>query len=406
MQLYVPPNADRLLVVISDIEMGAGGPTDDFPHTAFLADLIRRYTQPPYDTLKVEMVFNGDTFDLLKTALDERYPRAITAAIAKQKFDRVLAVHGPFFDALRDFVSHGDNVAHFIVGNHDFELLFADVQDAIRERVDPTHPDRIQFPGFELDIGEVHIEHGNQADPLFMVDERRLFIDHHGESILNLPWGCTAVIDVALPLQPYLYHLDRLKPRKQVFNLLPEVKELIISAYWKYWTRDYWGDFLRGRDPTKTVSWTMFREIVGRFSTQNPDLDVGERYQRALTATRGHELTLIGHLHQPAWWSYAGRKLLQTGCFRDEYRLLGRTGGLKPIPKVYAEVYLKGDVLVRSQLVELEGPPAPEGHMPDDIFAVVAAVLPLLGTPGERAADARAQEQQERREARQHKKSR
>ena len=36
-----PPDADRLLVILSDIEMGAGGWIDDFPHSEWLGQLIR-----------------------------------------------------------------------------------------------------------------------------------------------------------------------------------------------------------------------------------------------------------------------------------------------------------------------------------------------------------------------------
>ena len=50
-----------LVVVLSDIEMGAGGILDDFPHTDFLADLIASYQRLPHRDTPVELVFNGDT---------------------------------------------------------------------------------------------------------------------------------------------------------------------------------------------------------------------------------------------------------------------------------------------------------------------------------------------------------
>ena len=384
MDCNIPPQADTLVVSISDIEMGAGGPTDDFPHDDFLAALLRRYAQPPYDRLAVTLVFNGDTFDFLKTSLYGTYPRHITAETGVDKLERIAAAHPVFFEALRDFLAAapGRNTAQFVVGNHDLELLFEDVQDRIRQRVGHAG---CHFPGFSLDIGDVRIEHGSQGDALFRMDERQLFLPFRGDHILNLPWGCTALIDVALPLQPYLYPLDRLKPRKLVLELMPEVKALLIGAYWRYWTRDYWGDMLRGRDPIKRISWTMFRELVYRFGSQDPDVRVGEHYQRPLMADKGHRLTVIGHLHTARWWSYGDRKILQTGCFRDEYMLADRGGELRPIPKTLAEIYLHGGRVVTSSLIELAGPPAPEGHMPADIFSVVSQVIPLIGSHAERA---------------------
>ena len=397
MRLYVPPDADRLLVVLSDIEMGAGGPHDDFPHDAFLAELLLRYTQPPYDRLKVELIFNGDTFDTFKTSLFGAYPRHISAQVALDQFNRVATAHPTFFAALAEFlrVGAGRSQVHFIVGNHDLALLFEEVQAAIRALIGE---EGVHFPGFEMDVGDVRIEHGNQADVMFKMDPRELFVSYRGERILNLPWGCTALTDVALPMQPYLYFLDRLKPRPLLLELLPEVRELLVGAYWRYWTRDYLGDVLRRRDPVRTLSWTMFREVIYRFNSLDPELSVGEHYQRALSATKGHRLTLIGHVHRPAWWSYGNRKLLTTGCFRDEFMLRDGGRAFDPIPKVYAEVYLQGDRLVRSHLVEVDGPPPLPGHMPDDLFAVVKDILPLMGTRSERDALAVEEAQQAARE--------
>lgn len=390
---YTNTRADHLVVVISDIEMGAGGPTDDFPHDDFLADIIRSYAAPPFDTMKVSLVFNGDTFDFLKTSLYGSYPRHINASLAVEKLHRVREAHPTFFSAVSDFLAAapGRNEAHFIVGNHDLELLFSDVQELIREAIGQPG---VSFPGFAMDIGDVRIEHGNQSDPLFRMNERALFLPFRNDHILNLPWGCTALIDVALPLQPYLYPLDRLKPRKLLLELMPEVKSLLTGAYWRYWTRDYWGDMIRGRDPVKRISWTMFRELTYRLGSRDPDLNLGDHYQRALMADKGHRLTVIGHLHAAHWWSYGDRKFLQTGCYRDEYMLSDRGRHLTPIPKVHAEVYLRDNRLVRSQLIEVEGPPPPPGHMPDDIFSVVQQVIPMLGSADERAGIERDQERQ------------
>ncbi|MFT4975098.1 MAG: hypothetical protein ACI8S6_000985 [Myxococcota bacterium] len=397
MDLRIPDRADHLIVAISDIEMGSGGPMDDFPHDEFLADLIRGYAEAAYDKLGVTLIFNGDTFDLLKTSLYGVFHRHITAALAVEKFTRIADAHPSFFEALRDFLdtSPGQNAVVFVVGNHDLELLFPEVQDCIRQRIGAPG---ISFPGFAIDIGNVRVEHGSQGDPMFRMDERVPFVLLNGEKILNLPWGCTSVIDVALPLQPYLYPLDRVKPRKQLLELLPEVRQLLVGAYWRYWTRDYLGDMLRGRDPIKRINWTMFRELVYRFGSRDPDLSVGAHYQRALMADRGHRLTVIGHLHSAGWWSYGDRKFLQTGCFRDEFMLTDPGRQLSLIPKVYAEIYMVGERLVRSQLVELIGPPSPPGHMPVDLFAVVQHVSPLIGSKAEREGVEQAQAQQIRRE--------
>ena len=68
-----------------------------------------------------------------------------------------------------------------------------------------------------------------------------------------------------------------------------------------------------------------------------------------------------------------------SGAFRNEYMILNDGCALRPIPKSYIECYLKDDVPIRSRFVELEGPPAPAGYVPDSIFDIVPCVREMLG---------------------------
>lgn len=386
-----PPGADRLVVVMSDIEMGAGDVTDDFPHTEFLAELIASYDQ--HVDLDVDLVFNGDTFDFLRVDVDGHYPRHITAEIAMTKLDRVAEVHRGFFQAIDAFLRTGrrERRVHFVAGNHDAELVFKVVQDALRARCGGS--DRISFPGFELEIGELLIEHGSQGDVMFRMDPGQLFAGERGE-LLNLPWGTLALLEVAIPLYPALYHLDRVRPRDRLFEALPELKELLLGRSWKYWTRDYLRDWFNKSDPMKKISWAMIKEIVYRFTSVNTDASIQGYYSRALRDDDRRRLYVVGHVHQAGWWSWGDKKLLQTGCFRDEFML--RDGGSVqvPIAKCYAEVFMEGSEVRRSHLLELDGPETPA----PSIFEFRPVILDLLGNREERRAAAAAQASHEARE--------
>lgn len=395
------PGADRLLVVVSDVEMGAGGNYDDFPQSDFLGALMLRYNQPPYDGVAVDFVFNGDTFDLLKTSHQDGYPHHVTAEVAAGKFQRVAAAHRGFFQALGEFLRFSGPArrAHFLVGNHDLELLFPEVQQAILDQLgEGLPPWAVSFPGMELDIGEVHIEHGAQADPLFRVDPGRPFLKQEQGPILNLPWASVAIKEVALPLQPVLHHHDRLRPRRQVFELMPEIKELLVGTYWRYWTRDYLRAWRSRTDPVKRVNWTMFKEIAYRFGSLDPNTSTGDTFQKKVSESRRVKVCLLGHEHRPGWWSVDDRKVLRTGCFRNEFMLdpEGRTQTL--MPTVYAEVWLQGHRVVRSSLVEIDSPPPPPGYVPDSIFAVLPQIRALLGSSQDRKAVEEASLAQEKKE--------
>ncbi len=399
-------DVDEVMVVASDIEIGAGGATEDFPQSAFLGDLFLRYCAPPFAHLPVTLVLNGDSFDLLKTPLkDGTFPVHVSEEIAVAKLERIIAAHGPYFERLRRFLAYDGAPRDliFVVGNHDMEVFFPGVQERLRQEL--GNSDRIAFPGLRHQHGLVHVEHGQQHDPLFAIDAHHPFLSWEGETILNLPWGTLALLEVAMPFLPELHQIDRLKPRDEVLDALPEVRELLLSAFWRYWTRDFWQRYWRSRDPLRRVSWTMLQEVAYRFSTGDPDVSMQD-CRRLLHGRRDDTLLiLLGHEHEPAWWNEGERRVLRTGCFRNEYAadLMGTHHRL--LPKVYAEVYLNDGVPLRSRLVEVNAPPPPADNLPGSLDAIVSRV-PLLRQAAHlddapRAAKARAAQRD--READEHK---
>ncbi len=386
---------DRLMVVMSDVEMGAGGPTDDFPNSPWLADVIRRYLSPAYDDLDLDLVFNGDTFDLLKTSFRDAWPHHVTSEVAAGKMARVAEAHPHFFFALREVLERRGARAnvHFVAGNHDLELLFPAAQDVVRDLT--ARDERVRFHGHGFDLGRVHVEHGSQLDPLFRVDPAQPFLEHEGEPVLNLGWTSVALLDVVIPLQPILHHLDRLRPKKLVLEVLPEVKELLTGIAWSYWTRDWWRDYFGNRDPIKRVTWTMLKEVVWRLASLEVDVAMGDELQKQMSTSDRYDLYVVGHQHDPGWWSFGNRKVLRTGALRDEYMLSDGGYVQTPINKTWAEVLLAGDDVVRSHLVEEPGPPRPPGTMPVSIFDVLPQVRALLKPPAARVDEQVAQKTQE-----------
>lgn len=389
---------DRLLVVFSDIEMGSGGPLDDFPHSRHLGDLLLSYTFPSYDGLAIDLVFNGDTFDLLKTPFQGRYPSLITEAIALDKMDQIAGAHGPFFEALRIFLGRTGKrgAVHFLPGNHDTELAFPALQRRIRQLIGDE--ERVNFPGLAMELGRVHIEHGSQFDPLFQVDPQRPFVERAGEPVLNLAWGTVALLDVAMPLHPLLYHHERLKPRRRVLELIPEIRELLTTSFWNYWVKDYLRDFFRGTDPLKQISWTMLKEAVLRTASGDPDVTTGTSLQQRMIEHDDFDLYLIGHEHEPGLWNLGLRRVIRTGAMRDEFMI--SDGEVQtPLPKSYAEVWMAGDEPVRSHLVEREMPVRSLEQMPASLFEVVPTLRRMLASPEQRRDQLAAQKAQEAQES-------
>lgn len=364
--------APHLVVVISDIEMGAGGAIDDFPQSPWLLDWLEQL--PEADRL--DLVFNGDTFDFLKTTVDGLFPRHIDPVIALAKWQRIEAAHSVFLEGLgRWLLAEPDRHAHFVVGNHDLELQFPEVWEALAARIGA--PKRTHYRGLSMEIGELHIEHGQQTDTLFQVDPLIPLLDFEDRRLLNLPWGAVALLDVALPYRDLVFHLDRLKPRHRVFELVPEARKLAIDAYWRYWTRDWWVDLLHG-DPLKKVSWGLFREVLYRLGSGDAEIAPSQVWYARMDAAAHTRVWCVGHYHRPGWWERADRKVVFTGAFRNEFAVEqdGATG--RPIANTYAVFWMHDNRVAHASLVEVEPPPIPDDYAPIDVQGIREAVRERL----------------------------
>jgi UDP-2,3-diacylglucosamine pyrophosphatase LpxH len=387
-------HSNKLHVILSDIEMGGGGKEDDFPHTHFLASLIRSYNGAQYKDLTVSFVLNGDTFDFLKTSVHGLYPHLINEEIALEKLARVEAAHAEFFVSLKEFLAHDPKRRLiFLVGNHDPEILFPSVQERIRSLC--GHREQVEFPGFNWDDGDVHIEHGAQRDSMFNMNEDKPFIIYKGDSYLNLPWSSVCLLNVVLPMQKDFYLLDRMKPKKLLIEILPEVKDLLMGKFWSYWTKSYLTEYLKSADPLKKVTWPMIKEMVKRSSNFSAEVEMDQFFHKKMQESERTRLYMIGHQHEAFVWSYGNRKVIQTGCFRDEFMIESAGKSLVPIPKSYAEVFMYNHQLVASRLLEISCP-----EQRDFIPALPHSFLPKLkehlGTADEQMKEKMAMEREEK----------
>lgn len=394
-----PSGADGLVVALSDIEMGEGGPFDDFPHDAWLAELIAARVAGLPDDFRIDLVFNGDTWDFLKTSAQGTFPAHIDAGVALDKLGRVSAAHPRFFEVLTDFLARGApgrRRVSFIVGNHDPEILFPEVQSAIHALL--GNAPGVSFPGASLRIGDIHLEHGQQSDSMFAMDFEKPFLSQAGRDILNLPWGSVTLLSAAMHLQPLVFQYDRMKPREQLLTLLPELRELLLDAFFRYWTGDYLKSLWAGSDPLTRLSWVLFKEVIYRFGTHNPDVTVSDRWTEALQRSDDVRLVVLGHEHRASWWSFGDRKILRAGCLRDEHMISGDGRRITPLPKVWVEAWTRGERVLWSALIEALGPPSPPGHIPESIFDGLAAIRAGLGPSEERASRLSARAEHEARE--------
>ncbi len=315
---------DRITLVVSDLHIGSGHRKgvvnfyDDFRHDSQLAALLRRYSQGRYEGTDVELVLNGDIFDLLKVHVRGQFPERITEPIAVHKLRRCLAGHPKVVRALTGFLGVRHKRITLLPGNHDMEFVYPQVQRTFCEAVaaKPTDP-RMRFvvdrPEHRIE-GGVEIHHGHQFEALHAFDWRRLFVEHHGERILNLPWGSLFILNVINRFKPERPYLDTIKPFWPVFAggflFDPRFTARLSWASVVHFFETAFSPVWRRRLPSLGKLGRLLRQDMRFFS----DLDGYAR--RIFRRNPDLRVVSMGHVHTETCRSFPGDRLyVNTGCW-------------------------------------------------------------------------------------------
>lgn len=171
----------------------------------------------------VELILNGDIFDFDSVTsipaepsfrvswLEKKrglYPRAERS---KYKIKVILRDHTVFVAALRAFILKGHRVI-FVIGNHDLELHFPEVQEVILEALDLSSHDaqRVRFADwFYISNQDTLIEHGNQYDPYCVCEDPvNPYVRGYNYTSLKLPFGNLACRYIMNGLGFFNPHVD------------------------------------------------------------------------------------------------------------------------------------------------------------------------------------------------------
>lgn len=152
----------------------------------------------------VELILNGDIFDFDSVmSMPEKPPFRIQwleekrglfprPERAKFKIQVILKHHSAWVEALRDFILAG-NRAVFVLGNHDLELHFPEVQTEIllALKLGDEGLSRIRFcEWFYISNQDTLIEHGNQYDAYCMCEDPiNPFSQGYNYKSIRLPFG-------------------------------------------------------------------------------------------------------------------------------------------------------------------------------------------------------------------------
>lgn len=353
---------DKTFFMVSDIEMGQRDVMDDFSDD----DMLVRFVEEAGErTGEVFLVLNGDIFDFLKMEYKGEHTRYISEEVSQWKLERVFEAHPAVFEAWRNFLKHEHHYIFFVIGNHDFDLVWPSLQEKIRDHLGSQMDSRARVNfGFDFNYATLHAEHGNFFDPFFKNDRKKPFVTFRGQKILNLPIGCHVVFSHLAPFKKRFPKEEQLYPRAKLDELHPEYSREIRKLFWMYAWKVAIDPWIHMTDPTYRVGYVPF---IRHFFKYGLDFVNDERFlkDRLYTIARRYparRIFALAHTHVFFELLDGNRHFLATDTWRDEYDV--STPERKKKPKSYAEIVYDGEVLKEAGLRIYEPGCGLKGQLP------------------------------------------
>lgn len=206
------------LLVISDLHLGEGigtpVPRDPATLDRELRAFLEHYTVVRRDNRPWRLVINGDMVDFIGVSIkgdaaspaDYRtYGLGARARDAAAKMAAVIERHDGVFQALGRFVGAGNEVS-VVLGNHDAEFHFPEVQILFRDAVARG----LNEHGIERDVSVAWMENAVQFCPWFFFEEGVAWIEHGHQ------------------YDPYCSFEDVLEPASDAAEIDPNVGSVLV----------------------------------------------------------------------------------------------------------------------------------------------------------------------------------
>lgn len=341
----------REIIVVGDIEMGGGTYTDDFISDNALSTLILKLSRKKHP---VDLILNGDTFDFLKCPYiinnKVTYPRHITGEISLAKLRLIYNAHTKVFEALKKFASKEENKIFFIVGNHDADLVYKEVQQGVRTLLENR---RNIFFSFTYNRYGVYAEHGHQYDFVNKVNLNLLFHKFGGKPILNIPWVAYGYIHFCSLKEDHPL-MERIMPRPVMFShhkaILKKLNLRVVEYFLKGLFYYPWRYF---SDPTYTFPRKLVREFYRRMKNVHWDVDeIVEPFKRKRKKLlEKNKINVLGHVHKRHLEEIGDSVIIHPDTWRDEYYMDTKTRELIPKVKRYLKIEVNEDGSLNWDLV-------------------------------------------------------
>jgi UDP-2,3-diacylglucosamine pyrophosphatase LpxH len=346
-------NTSKSIIVISDIHLGAGvlvngrrNYLEDFHHDKELVDFLEYYSTGENLNREVELIINGDLFDLLAVPFVPYYDDEFwSEKAALEKLKIITAAHPEVMEALAKFVTQKKKKLVYIIGNHDAELILPSLEEYIHELIpgkDSGNFVMVLDPHQEYSPAKgVVIVHGHEYEVAHRFHPKESVVqDKDGMNYFIPPWGSYYVTRVINKFKEERGHVNAVRPIRKflinglIYDTLFTIRFLLGTSFYFIMVRI--AQFLRQGNKVKDIITDALNELE-LFQ------DYEELTQEFFDSRPEVHTLIVGHTHEPVYRASAdGNTFINTGTWTRMYHLdFGRQS--EGAALTYAQIDLKND---------------------------------------------------------------
>lgn len=298
-----------LMLIVSDMHLGKGkflpngqiNILEDFDEDEKFIEFLEHYSTNKYYFSEVHLVLNGDILNLIQMDIDGVFTHFITEEMTVKMLESIFNGHQQFFAALKRFLSRPNKKLTYVIGNHDFGMVWPKAQERFRQEVG----EEVAFE-HQLIVNGVLVEHGHRFEAINSVPRSKYFIDGpNDEKVLNLPWGSLFCLYLMPILKKERPHIDKVRPLGQYiwWTLVHDFAFFLKLAYIviSYIIRTQFSPYQKYNKNFRTTP-NLLKQIA-----IYPKYD---KYAKRIFATRPDvNVIIMGHTHVAEWRRFPEGKI-------------------------------------------------------------------------------------------------
>ncbi len=205
-----------LVLIVSDFHLGKGrflkngqpNILEDFDQDDRFSEMLEYYSEGQFEQRPIHLILNGDILNLIQIDVEGIFTHLETEDMAVKKVEFIHQGHQLFFNALKKFLKHKKNRATYVIGNHDFGMVWPKAQERFCQLVEHEVPFLMEY-----EDGKLYVEHGQRFESINSVPRDQFFIEGpNHEKVLNLPWGSLFCLYLMPRLKKERPYIDKVRP--------------------------------------------------------------------------------------------------------------------------------------------------------------------------------------------------